>query len=743
MIGSSRSSLPWVLGWIVAVALCLEAAAQTDSSVTKTFQIPRTETPPIIDGRLDDEVWAHAAVITDLHQMDPIEYSEASEASEFYVAYDQDALYVAARLYSGQVTANVLRQGTNLNNQDDHIILTLNPFNNGRDGYQFQLNPNGVRREGLFIGPNQIQWNWAGIWDAAATETEEGWVAELAIPVKSLSFDPESDTWGINFGRREQSRQERIAWVSRNRQMTPAISGSAVGFRDLDQGLGLDVVPSFSVSEGKDFIAPSADTNLDPSLDVFYRITPSLNGSLTFNTDFSATEVDDRQVNLTRFGLFFPEKRDFFLQDADAFEFGGIGGLGGFHQLSSSLDQNARPFFSRKIGLSTSGQPVDLDYGGKLSGRAGPWTLGALGIRQEALGDVEATDLFVGRAALNVLEESAVGVIATKGDPRSNLDNSLVGVDFRYLNTRLANGKSIQTQAWAQKTETEGLIGDDAAYGVRFRMPGSSGLRTTVGFKEVQANFNPALGYINRAGIRDYSAEIGWIERFPQTSRLRMLFSIVGWQRVEEIGVGLQSEVIDARLLNLTNQAGDNIRVLYTHNKEVLNEPFTVWDPDPSSGDQPVSIPVGEYTYATPGIRFQTESSRKLSSTLTYRTGEFFSGNRDNVDAEVTWYPTRNFRGFVSYSHNDIEILERDFTLRLARVGLDVLFSNELSWANLIQYDNDTETIGINSRLHWIPQAGREAFVVLNHNVQDLDRNDSFHSTLGDLSVKFSYTFRF
>ena len=743
MTRPGRALLSGGSGLIVAAVLCLEAAALTDSVPTKVLQVPRTASPPVIDGRLDDEVWVHAAMVSDLHQMDPIEYSEASERSEFYVAYDKDALYVAARLYDDvEVRANILRQGANINN-DDQLVLILDPYNNGREGYQFQLNPNGVRREGIFVGPNQMQWNWSGIWDAAATETEEGWVAELAIPFKTLSFDPQSDTWGINFGRRAQARNERMAWVSRNRQQTPAISGSAIGFEALDQGRGLDVVTSASARDGKSFRASSAESGLEPSLDVFYRFTPSLNGSLTFNTDFSATEVDDRQVNLTRFGLFFPEKRDFFLQDADAFEFGGVGGLGGFHQLSNVLDQNAKPFFSRTIGLSQSGQPVDLDYGGKLSGRAGPWTLGALAVRQDAFGEVEATDLFVGRAALNVLEESSVGLITTHGDPHSNLDNSLVGVDFRYLNTRLAGGKTIEAGAWYQQTETDGLTGDDAAYGVRLRMPGSTGLRTTVGFKEVQANFNPAMGFMNRAGIRDYSAEIGWIQRYPQTSRLRMLFSIVGWQRVDLIGVGLQSEVIDARLLNLSNQAGDNIRLLYTRNTEVLRRPFTIWEPDPSAGEVSVSIPVGEYTYTAPGIRLQSESSRRLSGSVEYRSGEFFDGSRDNVNAQVTWYPTKHFRGFVSYDHNQIELPQGDFALRLARVGLDLIFSNTLSWANLVQYDNDSEAIGLNSRLHWIPQAGREAFVVLNHNLQDIDRNDSFHSTLADLSVKFSYTFRF
>ena len=722
-----------------------ESSVRSNVVQNKVVNIPRTATPPIIDGQLDDAAWTQAAVVSDLHQLDPIEYSEATEDSYFYVIYDKDALYVAARFQDSRpdlVVANILRQGASIQN-DDQLVLILDPYNNGREGYQFQLNPNGVRREGLFVGPNQMQWNWSGIWEAAATQDDQGWVAEIAIPFKTLSFDAESDTWGINFGRRAQSKNERMAWVSRNRSQTPAISGDAVGLEELDQGRGLDIVPSLGLSDQKDFSLLDTGANSDPSLDMFYRITPSLSGSLTINTDFSATEVDDRQVNLTRFGLFFPEKRDFFLQDADAFEFGGIGGLGNFHQLSSTLDKNAKPFFSRTIGLSESGQPVDLEYGGKLSGRAGPWTLGALSVRQSAFESVDATDLFVGRAALNVLQESSVGVITTHGDPHSNLNNSLIGADFRYLNTRLSNGKTIQLESWYQQTETEELTGDDAAYGLRFRLPAGNGLRASATFKEVQENFNPALGYINRAGIRDYSAEIGWIQRYPIQSRIRTIFSLFGVQRVDLIGVGLQSEVIDARVISFQNQAGDNIRFLYRRNKEILREPFMIWDPDVSSGEQPITIPISEYTYADSGVRLQTESSRKLSGALTYRSGDFFSGKRDNVDARITWYPTKNFRGFLSYNYNDVELPQGDFRLKLTRIGFDIIFSNTLSWANLIQYDNDSETIGMNSRLHWIPQAGREAYIVFNHNLQDLDRNASFNSTLANLSLKFSYTFRF
>jgi hypothetical protein len=476
---------------------------------------------------------------------------------------------------------------------------------------------------------------------------------------------------------------------------------------------------------------------------VFYKLTSSLSGSLTFNTDFSATEVDDRQVNLTRFGLFFPEKRDFFLQDADAFEFGGIGSLQNFSFLSRTLEQNARPFFSRRIGLSADGQPVDLKYGGKLSGRAGPWTLGALAIRQDEYQDIEAGDLFVARAALNVLTESSVGVIVTDGDPRTNLDNTLAGVDFRYLNTRLPGGKTVQAEAWYQQTETPGLAADDAAFGARLRVPSTTGLRYGLGFKEVQENFNPALGYINRSGIRDYTAELGWIQRYSSTSKIRTVLALMSYERVELIGGGLQSELLDGRLLSFANQRGDDLRLLYTANREVLLEPFVIWDPDPSSGDTPVVIPPGDYTYATPGINLEFTGRRRLSGALTYRSGDFYDGSIDNVDAEMTWTPTSQWRLFVSYSYNGVELPQGDFELRLARVGLDFIFSNRLSWVNLIQYDNASESMGFNSRLHWIPQAGREAFIVLNHAMTDLDRDNDFSSEASDLTLRLSYTFRF
>ena len=723
--------------WLAACLIACSADAQETppGAGPKTLRMVRTDTPPVIDGRLDEEVWQSATIIDDLHQVRPTEYIEPTEPTRVYVLYDKDALYVAARMWDREphlISAHVLRQGENVINEDEFALI-LDPFNERRSGYRFEVNPNGVRHDILYQNANQQEPNWDGIYYADASIDEEGWVAEMAIPFKTISFRPENDAWGIKFVRVLPRRDERMGWVSRNRDQNPSTSGVAVGFTDIDQGLGLDVVPSLSVRERRTFSPGSTESDVEPSLDIFYKLTPSLNGSLTFNTDFSATEVDDRQVNLTRFNLFFPEKRAFFLRDSDIFRFGRIGGGDGT-TISRQNQENGRPFFSRRIGLAASGEPVDLDYGGKLSGRVGRWDLGALAIRQEGFAGVDPTDVFVGRMAANVLEESSVGAIVTNGDPRSNLDNSLIGVDFRYVNTRLTGGQIIVADAWYQQTDTEGLNGDDDAFGLRFRMPNNRRFRWGVGVKELQENFRPALGFVNRSGIRDHTAELGYTH-LPREGYLQAIYSGVDAQRINELGAGLQSEVISLRALELLNRTRDELGLRYTANKEALTSPFEI-----SEG---IVIPPGTYSFDEYGFDIQTGPQRKLSGQLTWRKGDFYDGERDTLGGGITWKASRHFWAEVGYELNEVRLPQGNFTTRLVRLNLDAVFSRTLSWVNLIQYDNVTETIGINSRLHWAPEAGRDVYLVINHNLEDLDGDDNFHSSGSDAVIKINYTFRF
>jgi hypothetical protein len=716
----------------------LLAQSESPAASMKRLEAVRTSVPITIDGRLDEPAWATAATIEseDIHQILPVEYSAPTQRTRFLVIFDDDALYLAADMKDDQpdlMTAKVLRQGGNNSWLDDQFNIFLDPFNDKRSGYRFQVNPHGVREEGLFKGADQVQWQWSGIWQAAATQGSDGWVAETRIPFKTISFDSASDTWGLNLNRRVARSNETMGWVSRNRTQSPAISGEITGLTGLRQGLGLDIVPSLTVAERRNFSPRDDVSDTEPSLDVFYKITPSLNAALTLNTDFSATEVDDRQVNLTRFGLFFPEQRDFFLQDADIYEFGRIGQRSMDSPFARPLEENALPFFSRRIGLSAAGQPVGLEGGAKLSGRVGRWTVGTLAIRQDEYASVETSDLFVGRVAANVLAESAVGLIVTDGDPLSNLDNSVAGVDFRYQNTRLPNGRTLESEAWVQQSSTEGLDGDDGAWGVRLWAPNTAGFKGGVGIKEVQANFNPALGFINRRDIRDHTGELGYTYR-PLGSGVRALYTGANVQKIEYLDGSMQSEVSQLRV-ELENQTTDELTLRYQSEKEGVREPFAIFDE--------IVIEPGDYSFDQVRVGMSTGPHRRFVTSASYATGDFYDGELDNVNASVEWIPRPRFRAAISYDYNDVKLPQGDFVVRLARVGLDFVMSAKLSWVNLIQYDNASNTTGINSRLHWIPEAGRELFVVLNHNLEDFDADSRFHSNTADVTIKYRHTLRY
>lgn len=711
------------------------AAAQEElpeGAREKSVRIVRTVAPPVIDGVLDDEAWRLATSLEDLHEIQPTEYAPPSERTIVYLTYDSDALYIGARLYQdpSEVTARILRQGEEVFG-DDWFSVVLDPFHDRRSGYHFLTNPNGLRQEGLFQNVSEEQWDWEGIWYAASAIDEQGWTTEIAIPFKTLSFDPANDTWGINFRRAVALRDERTGWVSRNRNSDPSTSGIVVGLVGLEQGAGLDIVPSATwltrrAMRGDDPATPEieadvAESDFEPSFDLFYKITPSVTGSLTVNTDFSATDVDDRQVNLTRFGLFFPEKRNFFLQDADIFEFGG-------------LEVNGRPFFSRRIGLSGDGTRIDLGVGGKITGRVGRFNLGFLSVRQDEFGLVPADNATVARASMNLLAESSVGMIATEGNPGSTVDNSLVGVDFLYRNSRLPGGKLIEIGAWAQESDTEGELAEQNAYGVRLDAPNNTGFGGGIAYTRLGEGFMPGLGFLNRPGVKALALETEYTHR-PRAGYLRAIVGGYELERIELLNGELQSQAVEYRLLGLENRVGDELSLEHEAQQEQLQQDFEI--------HPGIVIPRGHYSFRNTRLSLETADQRRVWGRFDYQTGDFFDGERTEISAEINWRPSGRLRTGLAYEWNDIRLPAGDFVTRLVGFRTDVAFSSKLSLITRIQYDNVSELLGVNLRLHWIPEAGREGFIVINHDLEDRDLDNRFHSAFSEAGVKFSYTFRF
>lgn len=712
--------------------------AQMDSPQGKSIAAFQVDMPPIIDGRLDDDAWAFATPVQDLHQVNPQEYDPPSEKSEIYVVYTRDALYIGARFFDSEpenISAQVLRQG-DFSLGEDSFTVIIDPFNNGRSGYAFDLTPNSIRNQAVFANVTNENWQWDGIWHGEAIRDDKGWVAEIEIPFKTLSFNPNNQTWGLNFSRYIGRKAEQIGWVSANRRQNPANSGVLTGIKNIQQGLGLDVVLGFKAIQATDHGLDETSNDIEPSVDLFYKLTPAITAALTVNTDFSGTGADERQINLTRFALFFPERRGFFLQDTDIFEFGRI--TAGDYSSRSSISvvelESGRPFFSRRIGLSESGETVDIEVGGKLTGRPGRWNIGMLAIRQDAFSDVDASDLFVARFAANILDESSVGMILTHGDPNSNLDNTLAGVDFRYTNTRFGNGRTLEGSVWYQQSETEGLEGDDSAFGFTLRAPNAEGFRGAIGYKELQQNFFPALGFVNRAGVRDLTLEGGYTW-YTDWSAIRSIHSGVDFQRIEKLSGGVESQIVNLRAFEVEGDTGDAFGFNYFLMEENLETGFEIFEG--------VVIPAGNYEFEQYCFNLRSAGYRKIVVTADYCGGGFFDGDQVAIRANIQWRPSPHFSFSASYRINEIELPYGAFTTRLMSIRADVAFSNKWSWENFLQYDNVSYGLGLNSILRYIPRAGREIVFVVNQEYVDLLRDRNFVRVYSDMTFKISYTFRF
>ncbi len=732
--------------------------AQNDSSTlgsTKTIDMVKLDNAPVIDGILDDAVWQQARLINDFYQTTPTEFATPSQRTEVRIFYTEDAIYVGAKMFEDDpdlITAQTLEQYGAVT-QEDVFLFLLDPFLNRRSGYRFAITPNGVWWDAIYSSPTETDSNWLGIWQGESNITEDGWTTEMRIPFQTLSFDPDNSDWGINFMRIIRRNDERVSWMSRDRQQNPGTSGVATGISGIQQGKGLDIVPGLTLRRDKIY-APSpgagVEDSFEPTLDLFYKVTPSLNASLTLNTDFSAAEVDNRQVNLTRFSLFFPERRDFFLRDSDIFEFGQIGTYGfsnnwgtGIAAIPNAAQQNARPFFSRTIGLSANGSPVDLNVGGKLSGRVGNFNVGSLLISQDddITTGVDATDIFVGRAVMNILSESQVGVMMTDGDPQSNLDSTLYGVDFRYRNSRLPNNKTVELNAWVQKTDTEGKQGDDMAYSLALSTPNRTGWRGTGIYTRVEQNFDPAVGFVNRTGIQDYALEGGYSYLMPSSSYFASYNLTLDGYRAELLSTGeLSSQDVGLRL-SLFNRSRDRVFARLVQAKEVLVNDFTIFRA--SDGARSVVIPKGSYTFNEARAFLNTGAHRKLSANLSVWAGEFYDGDHLEFRSALTWRPNNQLEFGLTHNENSIELPAGDFKVRQINLQANFSLNTRWSWNNLLQYDNVSELMGLNSRLVYIPEAGQQAILVFNYGAQDRDKDNNFTSTNSDLSLRVTYTFRY
>jgi len=714
-----------------ADAATARAAPPAADEAAPRVRAVRTQEPPAIDGVLDEAAWRDAAVIGRMTQVEPVEGAPPSEPTEVRILYDDDNLYVGIRAFDSRPEAILARdmERDSKFRSDDHVAMIFDTFGDRRNAFLFRVNPRGARADGLVENSREVGDDWDGIWYADARIDQEGWVAEIALPFKTVTFDEDRGDWGFNIERVIRRNNETVRWTAANqdRDLTAiAEAGVIEGLVGIRKGIGIDVKPAQVVRYIEETDGDRSFEG-DPSVDLFYRFTPSLTGVLTVNTDFAETEVDERRINLSRFELFFPEKRDFFLQDAGIFEFG-------------NLDRNGRPFHSRRIGLDEDEEVVDILAGGKVTGRIGPVNLGVLDVGTDETNGLDKKNLFVGRASLNVLEQSTAGVIVTDGNPVGDESNTLVGTDFNFRTDEFLEDQPLRGTVWLQRSFTEGRSGRQWAYGGDIEYP-SDNLSLLLGFAEFQDNFRPALGFLNRRDIREYTASARYRNRLPPRQFIRKIDTGVESVLITDaVDNTLETTELKVDLIKAETDPGDEASLAYKFQFERLDEDFEIFDD--------IVIPQDSYGFHRVSVGGETSRNRPLSVGLEVEGGEFFTGERIQVKPKLEWRPSPHLFLLAEYERNNVFLPEGDFTTDLVRGRVLVQFSPELSWNNLVQYDNVSESIGVNSRLRWIIVPGRDLFIVVNRSFADQDagirgRGQPETATETEIAAKLAWTFRF
>ncbi len=675
-----------------------------------------------LDGRLDEPAWAAARPIGPLTQVEPQEGAEASEATEVLVLRDADNLYFGIRSRDrtpSSIVATRMGRDDDLD-ADDHVMVVLDTFGDRRNGFFFLVNPRGARGEGQISNNDErLNYDWDGIWDAAARIDGEGWTAELAIPFKTLRFKRGQQGWGFNVQRRIERRLETDRWAAPRRDIwisNLSEAGRLEGLTDARQGRGLDVRPyAFAGDE-------DGKATLKLGADVFKNVTPNLTASLTLNTDFAETEVDERQVNLTRFPLFYPEKRSFFLEGAGIYEVAGLG-----------RNADLVPFYSRRIGL-VHGQEVPILAGAKLSGRVDRWNIGFLDVVTRAQDDLGLgrQNLLSARVSRNLFEQSFVGALFTHGNPEGTGSNTLLGADARFATSSFQGDKNLSLDLFAFVTDDEASGRRGHAWGGKLDYPNDL-WDVALTFKEIDDDFAPALGFVRRTGIRKTTLGAAFMPR-PGRLGIRQMSVEVRPQYVTDLDGRVLDWIVRAIPLGLKFETGDQVELGFNQQYERLDQEYEI---------QPgIVVPARAYRYASWGAALETAQRRKLVLDAAVRWGSFYDGDLTIVEGELVLKPSAHVLIGFGAEWGEGRMPAGDFTTRVFAGRIDVNLTPDLAWSTLVQYDSDSRILGGQSRLRWRIRPGSDLFVVWNRGWLR-DEAGSYRRYLDRGSAKIQHTFRF
>lgn len=663
--------------------------------------------PVHLDGVLDEPVWTRVQPATDFIQWEPHPGQPASARTDVRFLYDDRNLYVGVWCYDPHpegIIVNELKEDF-AGQEGDGFTLFLDTLNDHSSGLMFAINPGGARRDSeIFNDGDQNNQDWDGVWDAQAHITGEGWFAEIVIPLKTLRFkSPASPEWGLNMTRRLRRTNEDSHWSPlprRFRVFKASLAGTLRGLDGLDQGRNFTVKPYVTAGPSQNRVAGAVAStfDFDGGVDLKYALTPSSKLDVTYRTDFSQVEADQQQVNLTRFSVFFPEKREFFLENRDLFNFGVRGGGAG------GATNNLLPFFSRKIGLSATGTPIPILGGARVSGKTRSYDVGLVAMRTEASGATPANTFLVGRLRKVLFRNSWLGLISTNRDAtRAGDYNRVFGID-----SNLQLKQKLDVTSYWLRSVTPGKSGGAGAKAVNVSWRDNN-YNVTAQYEQVQANFNPEVGFIRRRDNDHYAVTANVLPRLNHRYVRNLTFG-AGADYYAQWRGDLQTRQQDLSAgMAFHNSSTVNYKV--THNWERLAEPFGI--------RSNVAIPVGDFAFTQQEVNFSLDRSRRISGGGSVLWGGFWGGEQQSAVVTLDLKPTYRLNLDVNYTVNRVTLPQGDFTTHLLVTRALYAFTTHLFLNSFVQYNADTRQISSNVRFNFLYRPLSDLYVVFN------DRHDN------------------
>ena len=723
-----------------------------DAAGHATVRAVRVSVPLHVDGKLDEAVYTTVPATADFIQNDPQEGAPATEKTELWIFFDRDTLYVSARCWESQperMIVNELRRDNVNIVQNDGFAFGLDTFYDRRNSVMFEVNAIGGRIDGQVTNERQVNLDWNPVYEIQVGRFDGGWTVEIAVPFKSLRYRPgETQIWGFN-ARRVNRWKNEVSYMTRipaamglRGHFQASLMATLVGLEAPSGARNLEIKP-YAISDLKTdrTSAPPVSNDLggNVGVDAKYGITQSLTADFTYKTDFAQVEADEQQVNLTRFSLFFPEKRDFFLENHGIFQFGSsassvtAGGGPASNSGASAANGSDTPllFYSRRVGLN-AGRQIPIEAGGRLTGRAGRYSVGLLNIEsgRDLASSTRPTNFTVVRVKRDVLRKSTIGAIFTG----RSVDQNGAGRNAAYgVDATLGFYDNLTVNSYWARTQSDGLAGDDMSYRGQLDYAGD---RYAVQLERlaVGGHFNPEAGFVRRGDMRRSFGQFRFTPRPRSSKRVRKYYSMGSIAYVENGAGRLETRDLDGELA-VEFQNADRFFVAVSDTYEFLPQPFAI-----ATG---INLPVGGYHYSSGRTGFTLGQRRRVSGTLSIEQGTFFNGNITTL----SWARGRvNLTSRLSIeprvSIDRVTLVEGAFTNRLFGSRATYTMTPLMFVSALVQYNAASHSVSANVRLRWEYRPGSELFVVWN------EQRDTLGERFPELAnrafiVKVNRLFRF